>query len=206
MTKKRAAVYVDGFNLYHSIKNMKIDRLKWLSLSSLANLLIPKNDEEIVCVKYFSALATHRGKSSEVRHRTYISALESEGVQCLLGRFKGQQRVCRNCGTKWKHPEEKETDVSIAIHMIADAYDDLFDVCYLISADTDLVPPLQMIKTKLPHKIIVAVSPPNRPHGQHIRNIAHRSLKLNSSQLARCRLPDVFNYKGKQLSCPIEYK
>jgi uncharacterized LabA/DUF88 family protein len=206
MTKKRAAFYIDGFNLYHSIKVLKKDRLKWLSLNSLANLLIPKRDEEVVAVKYFSALAHRRGTDSVSRHRIYISALEVEGVECVLGRFKNKIRGCHTCGSQWEQPEEKETDVNIAIQMIADGYDDLFDVCYLISADTDLVPPLQMIKNKLPHKQIVAVSPPNRPHGQHIKSIAHRSLKLNSHQLERCRLPDQFQFEGKQLSCPDKYR
>lgn len=205
MTKKRAVFYVDGFNLYHLIKDLKDDRLKWLSLDSLANLLIPKRDEYVAKVRYFSALAHQRGLPSVKKHEAYIAALESQGVQCTLGRFKRQIRSCRTCGVSWKQHEEKETDVNIAIQMVADAYDDEFDICYLISADTDLVPPLQLIKAKHPAKEIVAVSPPKRPHGQHIRSIAHRSLTLNSNQLAKCRLPEQFVWNGKQYSCPPGY-
>lgn len=205
MTLKRAMFYVDGFNLYHSIKDLRDEKLKWLSLAQIAQLLIPKNDEKIVGIKYFSALAHKRGLASVKRHESYMAFLKSEGVECILGRFKGQPRVCRQCGNSWKHPEEKETDVNIAVHMVADGYDDIYDVCYLISADTDLVPPLQMIKRNLPAKTIVAVSPPNRPHGQHIRSIAHRALKLNSRQIERCRLPDEIELKGKTINCPVEY-
>ena len=39
--------YVDGFNLYHSIKDLRNEKLKWLSLAQIAQLLIPKNDEKI---------------------------------------------------------------------------------------------------------------------------------------------------------------
>jgi uncharacterized LabA/DUF88 family protein len=205
MVKKRAAFYVDGFNLYHSIKDLKDDKLKWLSLNSLANSLIPKQDEHVVLIKYFSALAHKRGLDSVKRHEAYLAALKSEGVSCIMGRFKGQPRRCRACGSTWNHPEEKETDVNIAIHMVADAFEDQFDTCYLISADTDLVPPLQLIKAKIPSKVIVAVSPPNRPHGQQIRSIAHRALKLNAAQLGRCRLPENFEFEGKQMQCPNEY-
>lgn len=206
MGKKRAAFYVDGFNLYHSIKALNDDKLKWLSLYSLANLLIPTRDEYVATVKYFSAIAHKRGIDSVKRHESYIYALKSEGVECIMGRFKGQPRKCRNCGSTWSHPEEKETDVNIAIQLVADAFEDIFDVCYLISADTDLVPPLQMIKKKLPQKTIVAVSPPHRPHGQHIRSIAHRALKINSNQIARCRLPEQFEYEGKGIHCPPDYR
>ncbi len=205
MTKKRAVFYIDGFNLYHSIKTLRNEQLKWLSLTSLAKMLIPKRDEDVISVKYFSAIAFKRGAASVQKHQAYISALQSEGVECILGRFKNQTRNCRNCNSSWQHPEEKETDVNIAIQMIADGYDDIYDVCYLVSADTDLVPPLQMIKNKLPTKEIVAVSPPNRPHGQHIRSIAHRSLKLNTNQIANCRLPVALNHQGKLISCPVDY-
>jgi uncharacterized LabA/DUF88 family protein len=206
MEKKKAAFYIDGFNLYHSIKVLKNEQLKWLSLMSLAQMLIPKRDEEVVAVKYFSALAHKRGIASVEKHKTYISALQSEGVECILGRFKNQQRRCRACESTWQHPEEKETDVNIAIQMVADGFNNQYDVCYLVSADTDLVPPLQMIRKMLPNKSVVAVSPPNRPHGQHIRKIAHRSLKLNAGQLERCRLPNEFYVQGKKLSCPDDYK
>jgi uncharacterized LabA/DUF88 family protein len=205
MTMKRAMFYVDGFNLYHSIKDLKDEKLKWLSLAQIAQLLIPKKDEEVIGIKYFSALAHKRGLDSVKRHESYMNFLKSQGVECILGRFKGQPRNCRQCGNHWKHPEEKETDVNIAVHMVADGYEDRYDVCYLISADTDLVPPLQMIKANLPTKTIVAVSPPNRPHGQHIRSIAHRALKLNSKQIQRCRLPETIEHKGKMMKCPEEY-
>jgi uncharacterized LabA/DUF88 family protein len=205
MTMKRAMFYVDGFNLYHSIKDLRDEKLKWLSLAQIAQSLIPKKDEKIVGIKYFSALAHKRGLDSIKRHDAYMAFLKSEGVDCILGRFKGQPRKCNSCGNSWKHPEEKETDVNIAIHMVADGYENRYDVCYLISADTDLVPPLQMIKESLPTKTIVAVSPPNRPHGQHIRSIAHRAMKLNKDQIHRCRLPETIEIKGKIINCPVEY-
>jgi uncharacterized LabA/DUF88 family protein len=203
--KKRAAFYVDGFNLYHSIAGLGDDRLKWLSLAGLASMLIPSRDEQVASISYFSALATKRGGASVSRHRSYIAALQAEGVEPVLGRFKDQPRRCFNCQNKWMHPEEKETDVNIAIRMVSDAYRDLYDVCYLVSADTDLVPPLALIKQHLPQKEIVAVSPPNRPHGQHIRTIAHRSLKLNRHQIERCRLPDTITVGVQTITCPPDY-
>jgi uncharacterized LabA/DUF88 family protein len=202
---KRAAFYVDGFNLYHSIDGLGDPKLKWLSLTTLAQMLIPKRDEAIESITYFSALATRRGHASVGRHRTYISALKAQGVECVLGRFKDRPRRCFACGNQWMHPEEKETDVNIAIRMVSDAYEDRYDVCYLISADTDLVPPLRLIRENLLEKEVVAVSPPNRPHGQHIRSLAHRCLKLNRDQIERCRLPNTLSYQGQPIVCPSDY-
>lgn len=204
--KLRAAFYVDGFNLYHSIDNLKKPHLLWLSLRSLAEELIPSRDETVASISYFSAIAFHRNTTSISKHRAYIAALKATGVECVLGRFKDQHRTCRKCGNAWKHPEEKETDVNIAVRMVADGFQDLFDVCYLISADTDLIPPLRLIRATLPTKTIVAVSPPGRPHGQEIRALAHRSMKLNADQLGRCRLPQSLpGTKGKLIPRPADY-
>jgi uncharacterized LabA/DUF88 family protein len=202
---KRAAFYIDGFNLYHSILNLRDPKLKWLSLASLCKMLVPSRTETANSITYFSATATHRGAASIVRHKAYISALKSEGVECVLGRFKDRYQRCRACGHQWNHPEEKETDVSIAIRMVADGFQDKYDVCYLVSADTDLVPALKLIRSELPTKEIVAVSPPGRPHGQHIKTLAHRSLKLNRNQIERSKLPKVINWKGQTINCPPDY-
>lgn len=202
---KRAAFYIDGFNLYHSVLNLGDPKLKWLSLASLCQMLIPRRDEAISSITYFTATATHRGAGSIVRHRAYVSAVASEGVECVLGRFKDRYQKCRQCGHQWNHPEEKETDVNIAIRMVADGFLDKYDVCYLVSADTDLVPALTLIRNELPKKEIVAVSPPGRPHGQHIKTLAHRSLKLNRHQIERSRLPDTITWKGRTITCPPDY-
>ena len=74
-----------------------------------------------------------------------------------------------------------------------------------IAADTDLVPALRLIRDQLPQKEIVAVSPPGRPHGQHIKSLAHRSLKLNRQQIERCRLPNTITWQGKAINCPSDY-
>lgn len=202
---KRASFYIDGFNLYHSILNLGDPKLKWLSLSSLCQMLVPSRDEAVESISYFTATATHRGPGSIVRHRAYTSALTSEGVECVMGRFKDRHQHCRNCNSRWNHPEEKETDVNIAIRMVADGFQDKYDVCYLISADTDLVPALKLIRDNLPQKEIVAVSPPGRPHGQHIKSLAHRALKLNRHQIERCRLPNTIVWNGQTINCPTDY-
>src|ERR1700674_2829305 len=148
MPTKRAAFYFDGFNLYHALDALRQQHLKWLSLRDLANLLIPSRDEELRSVVYFTAYLTHR-PDKLVRHRAYVAALEATGVECVLGRFKYSDVRCRSCGSQWRSYEEKETDVNIGIRIVGDAFRDVFDVYYLVSADTDLAPAIavQLIDT-----------------------------------------------------------
>ena len=54
----RVKVYVDGFNLYHGVKEfMQIERnsqtWKWLDLVALSSRLVPKDDVRLV--RYFTA-------------------------------------------------------------------------------------------------------------------------------------------------------
>ncbi|MCE3237658.1 MAG: hypothetical protein K0R24_639 [Gammaproteobacteria bacterium] len=45
--KKKVAVYVDGFNLYHGLVNLSKPHLKWLNLKSLAEKFIDQAPESI---------------------------------------------------------------------------------------------------------------------------------------------------------------
>jgi hypothetical protein len=86
--KKKVAVYVDGFNLYHGLKNLKKPHLRWFNLRSLAEKFIDRTNEVIEKVYYFSAIATHMDSETIQRHKTYIEALEVNNVEFVGGNFK----------------------------------------------------------------------------------------------------------------------
>ncbi|MEA2783580.1 MAG: hypothetical protein QOK29_5139 [Rhodospirillaceae bacterium] len=54
---RKVVAYIDGFNLYHAIDDLRKPYLKWLDLHALARSICG-NDETLVGVKYFSAYAT----------------------------------------------------------------------------------------------------------------------------------------------------
>lgn len=211
----RASLYVDGFNLYHAIDDLKDDRLKWLSLRDLGTTIIRRRTETLVQVTYFSALAHFRSAidpSVVARHRTYLSALEATSVSVVLGNFKNKPRMYRACGAQWMSHEEKETDVNIAIHIVADAFRDEYDVAYVLSADTDLVPAMrcarEVVGASGKKKEVVAVFPPmqNRNVNSLIQN-SDRQIRLNRNHISLARLPDpVLRADGLQISCPQEYR
>ena len=203
---KRATFYIDGFNLYHAIDALRAPHLKWLSLQDLSSLLIPGKSQALEHVVYFSAYATHR-PGSMVRHRAYVSALEATGVECVMGRFKRNHVRCRSCRNQWDRYEEKETDVHIAVRIVDDAYSDSFDVCYLISGDTDLVPAIKILRHKFPEKAFVTISTPGRPHSAEILKHATGKLKLKRSHIERSLLPGtVITSDGRQVARPLEYE
>ena len=184
----RAACYVDGFNLYHAIDDLRKPHLKWVDLWALADSLVYP-DETLVAVNYFSAYATWR-PAKYARHRKYVEGLERHGVKAFMAHFKSKQRKCLRCNATWTSHEEKETDVHIALRVLADAVDDVFDRAIIISADSDLVPVLAMLLDRYPEKRILVATPPGRfAIGRDLRQRANFEMEITKGRIAKCLLP-----------------
>ncbi|MDN5871348.1 MAG: NYN domain-containing protein [Nitrococcus sp.] len=87
--------------------------------------------------------------------------------------------------------EEKETDVHLALRLLADAEDDVFDRAILLTADSDLVPVVRMIKQRHPSRHLTVAAPPGRfSGGRHLQKVADSYFELNKRRLARHLLPE----------------
>lgn len=182
---RRVIVYIDGFNLYHAIDDLGRPHLKWLDLRALAESLL-RSGEQVKLVRYFSAYATWM-PDRYARHRDYVAALTSCGVEANMASFKKKPRKCFSCGTTWTGHEEKETDVCIAVTMVADALTGEADRLILISADTDLAPPIRTIAQLAPHCEVFVATPPKRfKNCQSLKP----ALELTPGRLAKCLLPE----------------
>ena len=163
-TPIRTDAYIDGFNLYHSIKDRadndpSQEHLKWLNLRALAEQFAPAPQFDMRSVYYFSAFATWLPKAYR-RHQMYTSALAAVGVKCKMGAFKEKDRYCRDCGAEWKAHEEKESDVALAVTLVKNAYLDRYDRALVITADSDVVPAISAVRRQFPDKDIRVLTPP----------------------------------------------
>lgn len=181
----RIISYIDGFNLYHAIDDLKRPSLKWLDLKGLT-VSLARTGETVVEVNYFSAFATWRTEAYK-RHVEYVKALEHAGVHCIMGHFKSKQRTCQQCGSSWIQHEEKETDVHIAARIVVDACEDRYDRAILITADSDLVRALNIVKARFPEKQLFVVAPPKRLTAARGLN---PKLEITPGRLAKCPLPE----------------
>jgi uncharacterized LabA/DUF88 family protein len=156
-------VYVDGFNLYYGA--IRGGQHIWLNLQDYFTR--PRQADSIQKIYYFSALVT--GPSS-VRQATYLRALETLPlVKVVLGRFKNKQIRCLQSQCQYpgnrifQMPEEKHTDVNIAVQMIVDAFQNACDRFILVSGDSDLVPGISRVKALFPKKEIIVYVPSRNP-------------------------------------------
>lgn len=198
--------YVDGFNLYHALVRFQDDKVKWLDLAALAKRLILPTTETITGIYYFSAYADWLpGPMS--RHEEYVKALKATGVDCIMGHFKVKDRGCKACGSKWKTHEEKETDVSIGIHLLDDAYKGQYEKAYLVTRDSDLMPAVRMVRAEFPQKQIVAVAPPLMGHSNDLIQVCQLKKKITPRQISSCLLPQYIKDAGGQVVAtrPTEY-
>ncbi|MDR3490846.1 MAG: NYN domain-containing protein [Gammaproteobacteria bacterium] len=208
--KKKVAVYVDGFNLYHGLVNLQKPHLKWLNLRSLAEKFIDHKSETIEKVYYFSAIATFMDKETTLRHRTYIEALETNGVEFIGGNFKDKWLDYKNkhIQIKWKKHEEKETDVNISIHMVRDAIKKRFDKFILITNDTDIVPAIKMAKSENSSLQFKLLTPPTlKTHDSLLSAIKPgSSTKLTEGHIQNSLLAEkIQKPNGKIIHIPKQY-
>lgn len=203
----RVTGFVDGFNLYHSVKDSGHSHLKWLDLWKLCEMFAPAPQYELTGVLYFTAYATHRPNAVK-RHRVYVEALRAVGVQPVIGHFKRKQAGCRSCGSTWPRHEEKETDVNLALRLFERAYADSYDMALLITADSDIVPAVRMTLASFPAKTIRVLTPLDRPHGRELLQASgQKARKIRRPHLEQSLLPErVADSSGQVVAIrPSEY-
>lgn len=146
MTK--VSFFIDGFNVYHSIKaaldDGSIPNGKWLDYKSLCTsyLGLVAKDAQLGSINYFSAIATHI-PAAALRHRVLLEVMRDQGINVILGNFKRKTITCRapgGCGLQFNSHEEKETDLNIGLGLIGAFLADECDVAIVVSGDTDLLP------------------------------------------------------------------
>ena len=181
----RIICYVDGFNLYHSLKDFedkgKITN-KYVNLWELIESY-KKENEKLVAVKYFSAYATWNTRRYR-KHQRYVKALEQAGVTVVMSHFKERKQYCNRCGASWVSHEEKETDVRLSLEVFKDAMNDEVDRAYIVSADSDLVAPIRLVKEQFPNKGVFLLIPPGRYSvARDLRNAAHAGIEMRISKV-----------------------
>ena len=144
-------------------------------------------------IDYFSALATpmtSRDPEAAQKQANYLSALRDSGVRLTLSRFKLKDVICPNCGDRFQRPEEKETDVAIAMKLMEVAARGECDVMVLISGDTDLVPAIKAAK-RLSPSIMIGVAFPFLRHNAELKGVADFTFAIGQRDVQHAQFPPV---------------
>jgi uncharacterized LabA/DUF88 family protein len=179
--------------------------LMWLDIQGVAaNLLLPS--QELVAVKYFtSPISNNKGKQE--RQNKYFDALRTRPlIEIIFGRFQPDRKECNRCGHPAYHPQEKKTDVNIAVNLICDALEERYDTALLITGDSDLVPAVEAVRRLTPQKRIVIAFPPNRRSDELAAASGGRPIRIWEPLLRKNRLPEHIAREGlPEIVCPHKY-
>jgi hypothetical protein len=190
--------FIDGFNLYHALKKLdratnypdeiKYQKYKWLCLRSLIGQFVLPDSEILAGVEYFTAYPNWTGSEHKaLRHHTYVNALRTRDVTVTTGEFKPKDTECGQCKVIFKASVEKQTDINIALALIQRA--PLYDKAILLTADSDQVPVIKMLKGLYPEKAFVSLTPIGRSSKDLMKACGSRFV-MDEQHLIDSQLPN----------------
>lgn len=205
MQNDRVIVYIDGFNLYFGLRSKGWRRYYWLNLQNLAQSLLKAN-QRLVWTKYFTSRVS-LPPDKQRRQSAYIEALETlNDFQIFYGQYQSNPWPCPSCGVVHNVQREKMTDVNIAVQLMKDAFEDNFDTALLVSADSDLVAPIDTTRRLFPLKRMVVVFPPAR-YSAALQRIATGFVHIDKYRIRKSLFPpEVQKADGIVLKCPKRWR
>ncbi len=141
---RKAIVFIDGSNWYHKLKKL----LAVPQPGGIGSIRPPIDFDvrtfstELVAPETLAEIRYYIGKIRRIRGDVKSETLY--GNQQKLVRFLQKQNVQLGLGHLIPYPDgsfhEKGVDILLAVEMIRLALDGRYDVAYLVTSDTDLVP------------------------------------------------------------------
>jgi hypothetical protein len=192
----RMNVYIDAFNLYYGA--VKDTPYRWLDLDALCRRLFPRDD--INRIRYFTAIVSARPSDPQQpqRQQAYLRALRTiPNLSIHLGYYLSHStRMAlaqpRRLGPKTVEvlkTEEKGSDVNLATFLLLDGFRRDYEVASVISNDSDLKVPIEVVRSELGLPVGVV-----NPHPPVRRSRALEGTffkQLRPAVLKACQLPPV---------------
>lgn len=200
----RGAAYIDAFNLYHAVADLGQPYLKWCNFWRLSEQFMRGHAKPLVRVVWCSAYRTG-DTGAKARHRALKLAVEQCGVVTRFGHETNEPAHCRSCGSRWTIPREKATDMNLGLSVYQDAFDDVYDAAFIVTADTDQAATFAFIKERFPQKKLFVVTPPGRIPSKHLTALAGGQIKISERMLDESALPATVGTGINTVIRPTEY-
>ena len=205
-----AVAYIDGLNFYYGAVRNRPD-LKWLNPMTMLQNLLPQ--ETIKDIRYFATIVQHlpNDPDAPVRQGIYFRALRTVPSLTI---HEGRMAVRTKTGIVLPRSsppivatlevfEEKRTDVNIASYLLLDAFEGRYDTAIVVSNDSDLTTPIEMVVNRL-GKTVITINPyrANRQSSE-LRRAATRAIpQINASVLRASQFPNTLTDARGSFTCP----
>ncbi len=178
---------------------MNEDFLKWNNLWDISNRIVEKGGYSLVKVTFCTAVPSHLPNSRD-RHNTFNRVQEAKGVTILKG-----HHVFDEAAGKYT---EKQSDINVAVELLFDAVDDVYDVAYLLSADSDQAATARKFKERFgSSKKLFSVAPPNKKSPNKMQPYVDGKFSLTKADIEKSVM-DAFEFgsTNKPIRRPDEYE
>jgi len=133
------AVFIDGSNLYHKLKDLHIPNTLNFDYKKLCEKLARGRD--IISCRYYVGVIRAKnddlkGQKLRANQLTLFNNLTSSGFIIKKGDFLFSNGTFH----------EKGVDVKMAVDLLVGAYDNIWDTAIIISSDSDLNPAIRKVK------------------------------------------------------------
>lgn len=110
---QRVIAYVDGFNLYHGIRDSKWSWAKWPDTQQMVQCLL-RQGQDLVHVHYFTSRVDAPAKKR--RQIIYLEALGTLAAFSIhYGRFLSDEIQCTHCGHMLGHTSGRVVVISCGL-------------------------------------------------------------------------------------------
>ena len=182
--KQRVIIYIDGFNFYYGLKTAPWKKYYWLDIVKLMESFLRPNQEA-----FFQANK------------------ENPKFKLILGKYLKKEIECFKCHNIIHTYEEKESDVRIATQIVADAFQHNCDLAIIVSADSDMIPAVELAKEA---KINVFIYFPPHQYSSNLATMGNGApiqMLRYEKRFKQALLPDKITLaNGFELSIPTEWK
>ena len=186
----RVISYVDGFNLYFGLREKGWKKYYWLDLAAMSQALLKPQQVLKHCHCFTARIRNSTHNQNAARQTLWLDALATRNdISCHYGHYLPKRQRCNKCFATWVSHEEKMTDVNIASQLLVDAYEDRYDTALIVSGDSDLTTPVQLIRQRFPNKRLIIAFPPARQSNQ-LKKAAHGYINIGADSLRQNLLPD----------------
>lgn len=146
MQKERVMIFIDGSNLYYSLKDLQVNKINFKKMIDF----LTKNKLLISTFYYNASLDISINQEKYWEQQKFFNILRKipdfKVILCRMRKHKKDGKFIFDV---------KGDDIYLAVDLVAGAYENLYDTAIIISGDEDFVPAIQKTQ-KLGKKVINA--------------------------------------------------
>jgi uncharacterized LabA/DUF88 family protein len=169
-SKKKVVIYIDGSNFYFFSKNFF---KKKVDIGKLCNKLV--GNDELAQIKYYiSPVEQFSNPEMYAKQQSFFEKLkEIPNLKIIFGRLEKRKRSGEF------YYVEKATDVNLALDLVLDAQENLYDKSYLISNDGDFSGAVKAVVERFDKKVVYVAVGNKKSISYHLKKVCSEILKLN---------------------------